>query len=49
MSTHIVAPFGQFLRTDPELLAAYRKQTGVLLADMPRLVAVWRAGANSPD
>ena len=43
------AGFGQFLRTDPGLLAAYRERTGKALADMPRLVAVWRSGADSRE
>lgn len=41
--------FGRFLRTDPDLLAAYRERTGMLLTDMPRLVAVWREGADSVE
>lgn len=49
MSTYGGVPFGQFLRTDPDLLAAYRERTGMLLTDMPRLVAVWRTGADSQD
>jgi hypothetical protein len=41
--------FGRFLRTDPDLQAAYRERTGRLLADMPRLVAFWRAMDASAD
>jgi hypothetical protein len=49
MSTHSGSPFGKFLRTDPDLLAVYRGRTGMLLADMPRLVAIWREGTDSEE
>lgn len=49
MPTSTDPGFGQFLRTDPGLLAAYRERTGMLLADMPRLVTAWRARADSQD
>jgi hypothetical protein len=49
MSTDSGAPFGKFLRTDPDLLAAYRECTGMLLTDMPRLVAVWREGTGCEE
>jgi hypothetical protein len=49
VSTHGGVAFGQFLRTDPELLAAYRERTGMLLTDMPRVVTVWRAAADSQN
>jgi hypothetical protein len=47
LSTYSGVTFGRFLRTDPDLLAAYRERTRMLLTDMPRLVAVWREGTDS--
>jgi hypothetical protein len=42
--------FGQFLRDDADLLAAVRAQTGAHLADVPRVVDVWRVrGAAARD
>jgi hypothetical protein len=47
--TYAEPGFGQFLRTDPDLLAAYRERTGRALAGMPRLVEIWRAAADCAD
>jgi hypothetical protein len=34
--------FGHFLGADTDLLAAYHEQEGTHLADLPRVVDVWR-------
>ena len=46
MTTYMNPDFGAYLRTTPDILADYRKKTGEALADLPRLVADWRARSD---
>lgn len=49
MATYTDPGFGVYLRTEPEILAIYREKTGRALADMPRLVDIWRARSDAAD
>jgi hypothetical protein len=40
--------FGHFLSNDADLLSACRRQTGAYLADLPRVVDLWRRPGARP-
>lgn len=49
VATYTDPGFGAYLRTEPDtrMLAIYREKTGKALAELPRLVSVWRARSDS--
>jgi hypothetical protein len=49
VATNTEPGFGAYLRTDPNILTVYREKTGHALADVPRLVTVWRALNDAVD
>lgn len=49
MATYTDPGFGFYLRTDSRILSDYREWTGKALADLPRLVLVWRDKSDAPD
>jgi hypothetical protein len=49
VATYTDPGFGVFLRTDPAVLAVYREKIGKWLADVPRLVTIWRALGDAAD
>lgn len=49
MATYTDPGFGYCLRTDSRIQADYQEWTGKALADMPRLVVVWRDQSDAVD
>ena len=49
MATYTDPNFGAYLRAehDSRMLALYREKTGKALADLPRLVSLWRARSEA--
>jgi hypothetical protein len=49
VATYTDPGFGFYLRSDSRILADYREWTGKALADMPRLVVLWREQSDAMD
>ena len=49
MPTFTDPGFGAYLRTDPNLLAAYLEKTGRVWSDSTRLLTVWRGRSDAAD